>query len=91
MPHILVYEEIFKCAKSRAGELCNVYNKIYALENQLVMFLLRIFTWHRRLAHKVVWRRRQLHVEIYVWRNNAFLVEHVQMKATDELDYGTSR
>ena len=30
-------------------------------------------------------------MEIDVWRNKAYLVEHVQMRATDELDYGSSR
>ena len=30
-------------------------------------------------------------MEIYVWRNKAFLVEHVQVRSTDELDQGTSR
>ena len=30
-------------------------------------------------------------MEIYVWKNKAFLVEHVQMKATDKLYHGTPR
>ena len=91
MPHILLYEEIHKCAMSRAGELLGVDNEIDALENQLVIFLLRTFTWRCRLAFKVVWGRHQLHVEIYVWRNKALLVEHVQVRSTDEFDHGTSR
>ena len=76
---------------SRAGELLGVDDMIDALDNQLVIFLLRTLTWRCRFAHKVVWGRHQPHVEIYVWRNKAFLVEHVQMRATDELDHGTSR
>ena len=76
---------------SRAGELLNVDDTIYALDHKLVIFLMRSLTWRCRLAHKVVWKRHQLHVEIYIWRNKAFLIEHVQMKATDELDHGTSR
>ena len=91
MLHILLYEEIHKCAMSRAGELLGVDNKIDALDNQLVMFLLRTLTWRCRLAHKVVWGRHQLHVKIYVWRNKALLVIHVKMRATDKLDHGTSR
>ena len=91
MPHILLYEEIHKCAMSSAGELLGVDDKIDAFDNHLVMFLLRTLTWRCRLAHKVVLGRHQLHVKIYVWRNKAFLVEHVQMRATDELDHGTSR
>ena len=77
MPHILLYEGILRCAMSRAGELFGVDDKINALDNQLVIFLLRTFTWRCRLAHNVVCKRNKLHVEIYVWRNKAFLVEHV--------------
>ena len=69
MPHILLYEEIHKCTISRAGQLLGVDDKIDALDNQLVIFLLRTLTWRCRLAHKVVWGRHQLHVKIYVWRN----------------------
>ena len=76
---------------ARSGELLNVNDKIDALDNQLVIFLLNILSWSRRFAHKVVWGRHQLYVEIYVWRNKAFSVEHVQMRVTDKLDYGTSR
>ena len=66
MPHILLYEEIHKCAMSRAGEFLNVNDEIDALDNKPIVFLLRLVTWHRRFAHKVVWGRHQLHVEIYV-------------------------
>ena len=69
-----MYEEIHKCAMSRAGELLGVDDKIYALDHQLVIFLLRSLTWRCRLAHKVVWGRHQIHVEIYVWSNKAFFV-----------------
>ena len=91
MPHILLSEEIHKCAMSRAGELAGVNDESDALDYQLVIFLLRALTWRCRLAHKVFCGRHQLHVDIYVWRNKAFLVEHIQMRATDELDHGTSR
>ena len=91
MPHILLYEEIHNCAMSCAGKLPGADDKIDAMVNQLVIFLLSILTWRSRLAHKFVWRGHQLHVEIYVWRNKAFLVEHVQVRSTDELDHGTSR
>ena len=91
MPHILVYEKIHKCAMSRSNELFGVDNKIYALSHQFVIFLLRSLIWRCRLAHKVLWRRHQLQVEIYVWRNKAFLVKHVKIRATDKLDHSTSR
>ena len=90
MPHILWDEEIHKCAMSRAGKLLGADDKIDALNNQLVIVLLSTLTWRSRLAHKVVERAHLLHVEIYVWRNTAFLVEHVQVRSTDELDHGTS-
>ena len=91
MPHILLYEEIYKCAMSRAGDQLGVDYELDAHDHQLVIVLLRTMTWRCRLAHKIVCGRHQLHVEIYVWRNKAFLVEHVQMLATDELDHGISR
>ena len=74
----------------RTGELLDVNYKIFALDQQLIISLLRTLTWRSRLARKFVWGRHQLDVEIYV-RRNAFLVEHVQMRATDELDHGTFR
>ena len=43
------------------------------------------------MEHKIVCGRHQLYVEIYVCRNKAFLVEHVQVESTEQLDYGTSR
>ena len=60
MQQIMVYEEIHKLTMSRDGELLGVDDKIYALNNQLVIFLLRILTWRCGLAHKVVWGRHQL-------------------------------
>ena len=83
MPQILLYEKVHKCAISCAGVLYNVDNKIDAFNNQLVIFLLHTLTWRCRLAYKIVWGRHQLPVKIYVWRNKAFLVEHVQMRATN--------
>ena len=77
MPHILLYEEIHERAISRAGELFGADDKIDAINNQLVIFLLRTLTWSCRLAQKVVWGRHQLHVKIDVCRNKAFLMEHV--------------
>ena len=53
MPHYLVYEALYKCAMSRAGEL-GVDDEIDALDNHLVIFLLRTLIWRSRLAHKVV-------------------------------------
>ena len=91
MPHILLYEEIHKCVMSRADQLIGVNDEIDALDNQLLIFLLSTLTWRCRLANKVVWRGHQLHVEIYVWRNKAFLFQHVQVRSTDELDHSTSR
>ena len=91
MPHNLQYEEIHMCAMSRAGKPLGADDKIDALDNQLVIFLLSTLTWRCRLAHKVVWKRHQLHAEIYVWRNKAFLVEHVRVRPTYELDHGTFR
>ena len=52
---------------SRDGELLGVDDEIDAMDNQLVIFLLRTLTWRCRLAIKVVCGRHQLHVEIYVW------------------------
>ena len=45
MPDILVYEEINKFAMSRACELYGVDDKIYGLNNKLVILLLRSLTW----------------------------------------------
>ena len=90
MPHILLYEEIHRYPISRAGELLSVNDKIDALNNKLLIFLLLSLTWRCQLAQKVVWERHQLHVEIYVWRNKAFRDEQVQMRAIDELDHGYS-
>ena len=53
MPHILLYEEIHTCAMSRAGELLGVDDEIDALDNQLVIFLLRTLTWRCRLHTKL--------------------------------------
>ena len=75
MPHILLYEKIHKCDISSAGELLGVNNENDALDNQLVIFLLRTLTCRCRIEHKVVWGRDQLHVEIYVRRNKVFLVK----------------
>ena len=74
-----------------AFELLGVDDEIDARDNYLVIFLLRTLICRCRLAHIIVWGRHQLHVEIYVWRNKAFLVENVHMRAIDELDHGTLR
>ena len=66
MPHILLIELIKTCTMSRAGELFGVKNKIDALNDKLVILLLRTLSWLCRLEIKVVLRRHQFHVKIYV-------------------------
>ena len=91
MHHILQNEQIHLRLVGRTGKLLGANNEINALDNQLVIFLLSICSWSCRLAHKVVRWRNQLYVEIDILKNKALLVENVQLRATGELDQGTSR
>ena len=75
---------------SRADKLFGADNKIEALDNQLVIFLMSNLSWSCRLAHKVVWGRHERFVEVDFRRNKARLVENAQVMSIDELDYGTS-
>ena len=76
---------------SCVGKLLSADDKIDALDNKLVIFLLRTLTWRTRFAHKVIWKRNPLHVEIDVWMNKAVLVEHVYVRLTDKHNHGTFR
>ena len=91
MHHIFRFNEIHLRAKSPAGKSFGADDKIDALHNQLVIFLLSTLNWRCRLAYKVVWGRHQLRVEIDFWRNKALLVKNVQVRSTDEFDHSTSR
>ena len=53
MPHIVQYEEIHKCAISRAGKLLGVDDKTSALDNRLVISLLNTLTWRCLLPRKL--------------------------------------
>ena len=76
---------------SHAGKFLGADDKIDALDNQLVIVLLSTLTWRCRFAHKVVRIGHQLHVEIYVRKNKAFVVGDVQVRSNDEFDNGISR
>ena len=91
MPHILLYKEIHKCVTSLAGERLGVDDQIDALDNQLVIFLLRTLTWRCRIAQKSCLGTASTSCEDVCLEERAFLVEHVQVRATDELDHGTFR
>ena len=66
-------------------------DKIYALDDQLVILLRRISCKRSRLAHIVVRGGHLLQMEIDVWRNKALSMKRVHVRATDKLDHGASR
>ena len=83
MPHSLLYLKIHERAISCSGEIFGAADEIDALDNQLVIFLLRPLTWRCRLAHKVGFGKHQLHMKIDVSKNKTFFVKHVHVRATD--------
>ena len=75
--HILALENIQLRDMSRAGKLLGSNDEIDALDNHLVIFLLRTLSWYCQFEQNVFWRQHKLHVKIVSWRNKALLMENV--------------
>lgn len=76
-------------AISPANNFHRLDQKIDYLYNLIVIFLLIIFTWRCRLAHKGVGGKHQLHVVIDFLLNKACLVKNVEVESSNELDQST--
>ena len=76
---------------SFTGKRSGADNEIDAMNNQLVISLLRILSWRCRLAHKVVWEGLKIYVDIKFRIYQTLFVEYVQVTSIDQLDHGTYR
>ena len=90
-PHILRNEELIVRIRRRARELLGSDGQSDAYDFHLVILLHRLPNRCRRLAYKIVRGRHQFQVEIDFWRNQAINVEHVRLRATEDLDHGACR